>query len=119
MKLLLIFFVTISQCFAIDVTPIKKGESAPQDGFFVDAENMKALRKINEEKKILTKENIKLKDLALINEQRIDTYKEFAKKAEDHASWEKTKGNFKGMGGFIIGVLATSVAAYAAIKATE
>lgn len=119
MKLLIILLFSISQCLAIDVTPIQKGDPAPQDGFFIDSPNMKEIREINEKKKLLEKENIQLKDLAVINEQRVDTYKDYAKKSEEQLGWEKTKGNFKGVGGFLLGVLATSVAAYAAIRVSK
>ena len=119
MKLLLIFLISISQCYAIDVTPIKKGAPAPKDGFFVDSENMKEFRKINEDKKVLERKVIKLEDLAVINEQRVETYKKLSQESEDQLRWEKTKGNAKGIGGFLIGVLATSVAAYAAIRISK
>jgi hypothetical protein len=115
MKYLIILLVSFN-CFAIDVTPIKKGEPAPKEGFFIDAENMKKLRKINEEKKLLEKENITLKDLAYVNEQRINTYKKLSLESEKMFVREKTKGSFKGVGGFLIGVAATSLAAYAAIR---
>lgn len=119
MKLLLIILISISQCSAIDVVPIDKGAKAPSKGFFVDTENMKEFRKINEEKKLLKKENITLKDLSVINEQRIETYKKLSEESQKELSKEKTKGNFKGIGGFLVGVLAASVAAYAAIRASK
>lgn len=119
MKLLLIILLSISSCFAIDITPLKKGEPAPAQGFFVDSANMKELRKINEQKKLLERENVTLKDLGEINEQRIGTYKKLAQESEKQLIREKTKGTFKGIGGFILGVAATSVAAYAAIRFTR
>ncbi len=119
MKLIIVLLFSISTCFALDVTPIKKGEQAPSNGFFVTTESMKELRKINEEKKILEKENITLKDLSVINEKRIETYKKYAEESHKQASWERTKGSFKGAGGFILGVLATSLAAYAAIQVSK
>jgi len=116
MKLLLIILLSISNCFAIDVTPIKKGEPAPANGFFIDQPNIKKMRKINEDKKVLERKVTKLEDLAVINEQRVETYKKLSQESEDQLIWEKTKGNFKGVGGFLVGVLATSLAAYAAIR---
>ena len=116
MKLLLIILLSISNCFAIDVTPIKKGEPAPANGFFIDQPNIKKMRKINEDKKVLERKVTKLEDLAVINEQRVETYKKLSRESEDQLRWEKTKGNFKGVGGFLVGVLATSLAAYAAIR---
>lgn len=119
MKFLLVLLTSINLCFALDVTPVKKGDPSPSDGFFVTTESMKKLRKINEEKKILEKENITLKDLSVINEKRIQTYKMYAEESHKQASWERTKGNFKGAGGFVLGVLATSLAAYAAIRVSK
>lgn len=119
MKIILIIILTITQAFAIDVDPIKKGQPAPYDGFIIDKDNIKEMRKINEEKKLLEKENIKLKDLSIINEERIENYKSFADDADKELRWEKTKGNMKGIGGFILGVVATSLAAYAAIKISK
>lgn len=119
MKLLIILLISISQCFAIDVTPLKKGEVAPKDGFFVDTENMKQLRKINEDKKVLEKKVVKLEDLAAINEERVGAYRKLSEESQKQLRWEQTKGSFKGVGGFVIGVLATSLAAYAAIKVVK
>jgi hypothetical protein len=119
MKLILILFLCISQCFAIEVTPIKKDTKAPADGFFIEPPAMKEIRTINEEKKILRRENVKLIDLAVINEDRILTYKELSQESEKALRKEKVKSNLKGIGGFIIGVLATSLAAYAAIRSTK
>ena len=119
MKLLLIILLTMSQAFAIDVTPVKKGDPSPKDGFFVDTENMKKFREINEKKKNLEKQVVTLEDLGVINEERIKIHKTMLSNTEREVSKERTKGNLKGLGGFILGVLATSVAAYAAIRVSK
>jgi len=119
MKILIILLISISQCLAIDVTPIQKGEKAPANGFFLDTPNMKEVRQINEEKKVLKKENVTLKDLNSINESRVDTYRKLSEESEKALSWERTKGNGKGIVGFVVGVIATSVAAYAAIRVSK
>jgi hypothetical protein len=119
MKILLIILFSITNCYAIDVTPVKKGDIVKTDGFHIDQPNMKKLRKINEDKKVLEKKVTKLEDLAAINEQRVETYKKLSQESEDQLRWEKTKGNFKGIGGFLVGVLATSLAAYAAIRISK
>lgn len=105
--------------YAIDVTPVKRGDKVPKDGFFVDTNNMKKFRKINEDKKTLEKKVVKLEELSIIKDQRIEVYQEMNKNSERAVSSERAKGNLKGIGGFIIGVLATSVAAYAAIQVTK
>ena len=119
MKIILILLLTLSQVFALDVTPVKKGDPSPEDGFFVDAENMKKFREINEKKKNLEKQVVTLEDLGVINEERIKIHKTMLSNTEREVSKERTKGNLKGLGGFILGVLATSVAAYAAIRVSK
>lgn len=119
MKYLIIFLICISQCFAIDITPIEKGEPAPANGFFVDAENMKEFREINERKKLLEKENLTLKDIRVIQSEQISNYKIIEKELHSQVRKEKFKSDVKGVGGFVLGVLATSLAAYAAIRATK
>ena len=119
MKLLLIFLLSISQCLAINITPVKKGEPAPKDGFFVDKENMKKFREINEKKKNLEQQVATLEDLRVIDESRIKVHKNIINKADREIQKERTKGNLKGIGGFLLGVFATSVAAYAAIKVVK
>jgi hypothetical protein len=119
MKILLIFTFFLNYAYAIDVVPVKKGDTVQEDGFLVDPSGMKELRQINEDKKLLERKATKLEDLAVINEERIETYRKLSKETEDQLRWEKTKGNFKGIGGFVLGVLATSVAAYAAIRISK
>lgn len=116
MKYLLIICLTLSNCFAIDVTPIKKGEAASKDGFFIDSENLKEMRQINEDKKVAESSNLLLQDLVNINEQRIEIYKNNQKLYEDALVKEKTKSDMKGIGGFILGILVTSGTFYIATK---
>lgn len=119
MKLLLILLLTLNQCLAIDITPIKKGEKAANDGFIISKEDMKQLRQINEEKKLLESQNIKLKDLAAVRDQRVKLYKEEVEYNYKALQKERTKGKINGVLGFAIGVLATGFASYAAIQATK
>ena len=80
---------------------------------------MKELREINERKKLLEKENLTLKDIRVIQSEQISNYKEIEKELHKQVRKEKFKSDVKGIGGFVLGVLATSLAAYAAIKVTE
>lgn len=116
MKLLLILSLFASQAFAIDITPIKQGESAAYSGFLVSAEEMKKLRQINEEKKVLEEQNIHLKDLQVVNEKRITSYDEAYTKVSKDLRYEAFKGDLKGLGGFLLGVAITTVSAYAVTK---
>lgn len=119
MKYLIVILICISQALAIDITPIEKGQPAPANGFFVDQENMKEFREINERKKLLEKENLTLKDIRVIQDEQIDNYKEIEKELYRQVRKEKFKSDIKGIGGFILGVAAASLAAYAAIKVTK
>lgn len=116
MRLLIILILTFSTAFAIDVKPIKEGDPAPKDGFFIDSENMKEIRQINEDKKRLELQKIKLEDLGRINEQRMTIYRTEAETAYKEASRAKLKGFIGTFGGFVVGVGLTGLAVYAATK---
>jgi hypothetical protein len=119
MKILLIILISVSQCFAIDITPVKKNDPAPKDGFFVDSNNMKELRKINEDKKNLEKQNEVLKELGKLQEKKTNIYKNHVVNVEKAYQVEKTKSDIKGVWGFVLGVLATSVAVFATRKTLD
>lgn len=118
-KIIVIFFTSINLSLAIDVVPIKKGEPAPKDGFFIDKPNIKKMRKINEEKKLLEKENLKLSQLNELNGKIENNYQKRLEDASRQITKEQVKGDLKGIGGFLLGVLATSAAAFAAAKVLE
>lgn len=105
-----------SNCLAIDVEPIKKGDPAPSTGFFVSQSEMKKLRKINEEKKLLQQENLKLKDLQISYKRRLELEREYSSTLNKRLANERLSGVFKGMGGFLLGTLLTGLASYATIK---
>lgn len=117
--ILLFCLISIADSVAIDIIPIKSGDKAPKDGFFVDRSNMDALMKINEDKKLLEQQNIRLKDLAIIKDDRIKLYQDETNLAYRDLQKERTKGDLKGVGGFFLGVLATGLASYVAIKTTK
>lgn len=117
--LVLILILICNTCLAIDVKPIKKGEAASFDGFLVSKEDLKKLRQINEEKKLLDKQNIKLKDLAAIRDSRVKLYKEEVEYNYKALQRERTKGKINGVLGFLVGVLATGAASYVAIKVSK
>lgn len=119
MKYVLILCLSINLVFAIDVTPIKKGDPAPDNGFFVDNPNMQELRNINEKKKILEQKVVKLEELNVITEQRLGLYKEHTNTIERQVHKESLKGNLKGIGGFILGAVLTGLVGYATIQATK
>jgi hypothetical protein len=95
-----------------DMTLLKKGDPAPFDGIISDAAQMKEFRQINEDKKNLELQNLKLKDLSAIQDERVDIYKSELKSSESRSFW-------KSIGYFGLGVLVTSLAAKAAIESTR
>ena len=91
---------------------VKKGDPAPFEGILVDQAQMKEFRQINEDKKNLELQNLKLKDLALINDERVDLYRK-------ELSSSETKSLWKSVGYFALGVLVTGFAAKVAIESTR
>jgi len=119
MKFILILMIAMSPAYAIEVTPIKKGQPATKDGFVVSKDDMQKLRKLNEKKKLLERENLNLKDLNVINEKRVNVYEERYNASEKELTREKTKSNLKGIGGFVLGVVVTGFIGYAAVRASR
>jgi len=95
-----------------DMTILKKGDVAPYDGILSDAAQMKEFRQINEDKKNLELQNLKLKDLSAIQDDRVELYKSELKSSESRSFW-------KSVGYFTLGVLVTGFAAKVAIEATR
>ena len=118
MKSILLLILVPSITLA-DMQVLKKGDSASFDGVLVDAEQMKEFRQINEEKKNLELQNIKLKDLGVIQEQRIDLYKQEVQRVTEDLSRSEKKAFWQSAGTFVLGVLVTGFAAKVAIEATR
>lgn len=118
MRFIILFIISFNS-FAIDITPIKKGEASPGDGFFVSTEEMKKFRQINEEKKLLEQKVLTFGDLAITNEQRIDIYKKQSDYYEEQYLKQQNKTIWSGIGGFILGAAATSLVAYGTMRALK
>jgi len=95
-----------------EMTTLKKGDVAPYDGILSDAAQMKEFRQINEDKKNLELQNLKLKDLSAIQDERVELYKSELKSSEARSFW-------KSVGYFTLGVLITGFAAKVAIESTR
>jgi hypothetical protein len=115
MRLLLAFLFSFN-CLAIDIVPIKKGEPSPGEGFFVSIEEMKKFRQINEEKKLLEQKVLTFKDLSIVNDQRIEVYQKQSNYYQEQYLKQQTKTMWSGIGGFILGAAATSLAAYGTVR---
>ena len=115
-SILLVFSFT---AHAQKLEVVKKGQKAPYSGLLADKKQMEQFREINEKKKLLEKQNIELKDLALTKDQRIkfhqenaDFYKQELRKQESRTFWAK-------VGYFALGVVVTGIAAKTAIEASR
>ena len=105
-KLLVLFLVFSLNGYA--VTPLKKGQPSPEDGFLFNKQEEKEVRKKNEENKILKGLTIKQDELIKNQDQQIGLLEGKLKK-RDVSGLEKTLY-------FIAGVLFTSGSVYLAGK---
>lgn len=119
MKYMLIFTIVLSSNLRAEMTVLKKGDAAPFDGVLSDAAQMKEFRQINEDKKNLELQNVKLKDLGDIQEQRIDLYKQEVQRVREDLSRSEKKAFWQSAGTFVLGVLVTGFAAKVAIEASR
>lgn len=118
MKLLILFIISFNLP-AQTLTPLEKGQPAPYSGHLADKKAMENFRTTNEENKLLKQKEMKLEELQIIKDEKIKYYQTESEFFQKELRKEKVSGNFKGIGGFIIGVVATGVAAWAAIQVTK
>lgn len=118
MKILLILCL-LSSSLNAEMVKLDKGQSAPFDGILSDAAQMKEFRQLNEDKKNLEAQNIKLKDLALINEERVGLYRVQSELLNKELSKAETRSFWKSIGYFALGVVVTGMAAKVAIESTR
>ena len=111
--------LSTSMCLAQHAVVIKKDEPAPFDGVLSDSKQMKEYRKVAEEKDMLSSENIKLKDLALVQEQRAELFREEVKVVKEDLRSLERNSFWVNVGYFTLGVLVTGFAAKAAIESTR
>ena len=100
MKILLILLLSINLCFAQSITPIKKGETSPMDGYVIDSQFEKDRRKEREQLRLEKRKNLVLSDLKVVQEERIGIYKRNAERAETEAQ----KARFKTVLYFVLGI---------------
>lgn len=119
MKFFIIFYMSIGFAFGQQQVILNKGDLAPYDGILSDKEQMKQYREINENNKRLEKQNIKLKDLVIVNEKKADFFKEEMEQYKTEASIERTRSFWSKVGYFALGAVLTGVAAKVAIESTR
>lgn len=108
-KILMILLFTFS-IQAQTLVPIKKGEPAPFDGFVIDKPMEAKFRLINEKFKLSEAKVLKLKDLQIVQKQQVKQYEVYTNRLESGLAREQWVGTFKGIGGFFLGVIITSMA---------
>lgn len=106
---LILLIITLN---SFSMTPVKKDDTVPYDGYLFNNEEEKKIRQINEEKikledlNILKDKKIELQDLRINNYQN---YVEDTKDLKPLGSWER-------VGWFFLGVLSTGVGFYTTSK---
>lgn len=117
--ILSICLVLSTVTFSKEMAVLKKGDAAPFDGVLSDSEQMKEFRQINEENKLLKLENLKLSDLSAIQGKKEDLYKLDIDNKQSQIVRLERREVWLTAGAFLIGVIATSIAAKAAIESTR
>jgi len=118
MKYLMFALLSFS-VLANDMVILKKGDQAPFDGILSNQEQMAKFRKTDEQNKLLEQQNIKLKDLADISDQRIELYKQEVKTVREDLSSSQRKTFWSSVGFFALGAVITGLCAKVAIESTR
>lgn len=117
---LLVFLISLNLLACdFNVKKVNKGDQVPCNSWIVSEPQMQDIAKEKKELDIVKRENLTLKELGLVNEDIIKHHKTRADDIQKELNWEQTKSVWKSVGFFVLGVAATSVAAYAAIKSTK
>lgn len=117
MKLFIILLCSANLALAQSITPVKKGEPSPHDGYVIDDKMEKKMRQVNEENKKNKELNIKMEQLGVLEESKVNLYKEQVSSLEKENSSLRTTNNLSIIVYFGLGVLATGLAAYGTMKA--
>lgn len=112
MKLILTLLLTINIALCQDGMIILKGQPAPKDGFFLDKDAMVKISNEQDELKLTKQKVIKLEELGIVKDQKIEHYKDVATDARKELKEEQVKGFFGKTLYFIGGVLLTGAIAY-------
>jgi hypothetical protein len=121
MKYLLILLFSVNtyanECPKLDT--LNAGDKAPCVGFFVSQPTMNQIAKDKEELVLVRQQVLTLKELRAVDSDILKVEKDRLQTANNELKKEQFKGNAKSIGAFVLGVLATSLAAYAAIQASK
>ena len=95
---------------------LKKDQPAPFDGILSDSAQMKEFRQINETNKLLNQQNLELKNLSVLQNEKLDLYKSGLNSANLVIEKNEKYKFWTNIGYFTLGVLVTGIAAKAAIE---
>lgn len=98
--------------FSQDIVFVKKGDTVSFDGFLVAPKQMDKFRLINEERKLLEEKNIQLKDLGVVQDNRIKFFQQSADQYKDEIFRERTKSRIENILFFVGGVVLTGGISY-------
>ena len=112
MKIVLTVLTFILMSQAVAVTPIKKGEVAPHDGFIFDQVEEKELRQRDQRRIKLEELNILKDEKIEIQAKRIDNLKSQVKDLEGLNRWGK-------YGWYALGFIAATASLYISSQITE
>lgn len=121
MKIILSFILAMSFSFADEpnVKFVKKGHVVERDTFLVTKEQMEKFVELSEKNKLLGQKIVTLENLSANYLDQISYHKQRAHDLQKELDWSETKGYFKTTGGFLVGVILTGFASYAAIRSTK
>lgn len=114
---LISFNLHANECPKLDA--INTGDKAPCAGFFVSQPAMNQIAKDKEELVLVRQQVLTLKELRAVDSDILKVEKDRLQTASNELKKEQFKGNAKSIGAFVLGVLATSLAAYAAIQSSK
>jgi hypothetical protein len=117
--ILTVLLIWIDNLVYAEMVVMKRGDVCAFDGVLVDAPQMKEFRQINEDKKNLELQNLKLKDLSAVQDERVELYRQQAQSLNSELAKSESRSFWKSIGYFGLGVLVTGLAAKVAIESTR
>lgn len=116
----LIVLITISifsiNSIAQDVVRIEKGEKAIFAGALVSEKKLNDLRQNEEKRVLLEKKVLKMEDLGLLSEEKLDIYRNRVYNVEKELSKSNRRTFWSNIGYFALGAILTGFATKVAIE---
>jgi hypothetical protein len=123
MKIIMVILLSFNLALGCDknVDYKNKGDTFTTkcDGYYVKKELMSELKNTDEALKISEKQIIKLKDLQVREVEIKEYYKSRSEDLQKELTKKENRSNLKAIGAFALGVIITSISAYATIRAVR